>query len=118
MNTVKYYHGGFGGLCVGQLVLPPVITKVASTAAYGADKVCRRDRVYVTTNMEAAFLFACLHWSGTGKVYEVEPIGELAPDPDGVGDHSFECEKAKVVRVYRVRGKLIKAVQKQARAAA
>ncbi|MET3648079.1 NAD(+)--rifampin ADP-ribosyltransferase [Phyllobacterium ifriqiyense] len=117
MDTPKYFHGGFGGLRVGQLILPPSITKVPSTASYGAAKVCRRDRVYVTANMDAAYLCACLHWSGRGKVYEVEPIGEIKTDPDGVGNHSFECEKAKVVRVYRVRGKLIKTIQKQAMAA-
>ncbi len=117
MNTVKYYHGGFGELKVGQLVLPPAMTGAPSTASYGASAVCRRDRVYVTTLLFAAYEFACLHWTGKGKVYEVEPVGELTSDPDAIGDHSFECARACVVRVHRVRGKMIKAIQKQARAA-
>ncbi|MBZ9600690.1 NAD(+)--rifampin ADP-ribosyltransferase [Phyllobacterium chamaecytisi] len=118
MEAVKYYHGGFGGLRVGQHVLPPEKTGAPSTASYGAGAVCRRDRVYVTTNMEAAFICACLHTDIRGRVYEVEPIGAVVPDPDGVGNHSFECEKAKIVRVFKVGGKLIKTVRKQARAAA
>ncbi|MDX0930546.1 hypothetical protein GOE05_24055 [Sinorhizobium medicae] len=112
-GAVRYFHGGFGGLTVGQLVLPPETTKAPSTARFGAAGVCNTNKVYVCTDMHGALLYACMHFSGCGKVYEVEPIGELTPDPDAArAGFSFECDKARVLRVIRVRGKLIKQVQR------
>ncbi|RVK97498.1 hypothetical protein CN150_10550 [Sinorhizobium meliloti] len=111
-GAVRYFHGGFGGLTVGQIVLPPATTKAPSTARFGAAGVCNTNKVYVCTDQHGALLYACMHWSGCGKVYEVEPIGELTPDPDALrAGFSFECDKARVLRVIRVRGKLIKQVQ-------
>lgn len=98
--SVKYYHGGFGKLKVNSMVLPPSVTGVASCADYGAAKVCRRDRVYITTDLEVAGFAASFHPSGRGKVYEVFPIGELEPDPDcHIPGHSFQVEKARVCRI-------------------
>jgi len=95
---VKYYHGGYGGLREGKLVLPPSITGALSCADYGAHNVCRRDRVYITTGVEEARYIASK--TPGGKVYEVFPIGELADDPDcSEKGLSFECVKARVVRV-------------------
>ncbi|MQW36057.1 hypothetical protein [Sinorhizobium meliloti] len=112
-GTVRYFHGGYGGLTVGQLVLPPAITKAPSTARYGGAGVCNTNKVYVCTDQHGALLYACMHWSGCGKVYEVEPIGELRPDPDAAREgFSFECDKARVLRGIRVRGKFIKQVQR------
>lgn len=109
----RYYHGGYGGLRPGQLILPPSKTGAASTAQFGAADICRTDRVYVTTNFAAAYTFACLHWSGRGKVYEVAPIGPLEQDPDATYDgYSFQCEAARVVRVRRVKGKDIRNARK------
>jgi hypothetical protein len=100
---MNYYHGGFPGLRIGELVLPPAITGAASTASFGADRVCRRDRVYVTTEMSAAVLFAAGHPSTRGVVYEVEPIGQLEHDPDCMlYGMSFQCEKARVLRVIQL----------------
>nr|WP_234897210.1 hypothetical protein [Sinorhizobium medicae] len=79
MSGVRYFHGGFGGLTVGQFVLPPATTKAPSTARFGAAGVCNTNKVYVCTDQHGALLYACMHWSGCGKVYEVEPIGELTP---------------------------------------
>ena len=111
--AARFYHGGFGGLQVGQHVLPPNVTRSPSTASFGAAAVCDRNRVYVTTDMEAALVFACAHPSGRGKFYEVEPIGEVEPDPDAIAEgYSFQCEKARVVRVIRVKGKTIRNLQK------
>ncbi|PDT55073.1 hypothetical protein [Sinorhizobium americanum] len=114
MAAVRYFHGGFGGLTVGQFVLPPAKTKAPSTARFGAAGVCNTSKVYVCTDMDGALVYACMHYSGRGKVYEVEPIGELMPDPDArVPGISFECDKARVLRVFRVPGKTIKQVQRE-----
>lgn len=111
----RYYHGGFGGLRLGQSVLPPATTGVPSTASFGAAGICRTDRVYITTRFDSAYAFACLHWTGAGKVYEVEPQGVLEHDPDATqAGYSFQCEAARVVRVHRVKGKDIKNARKYA----
>lgn len=109
-----YFHGGFGGLSPGQFVVPPNVSKASSTASYGAAGVCNRDKVYVTTEFHAALLFACAHPSGKGKVYEVEPVGEVEDDPDAqLPGFSFQCERARVKRVIKVKGKMIRQVQKE-----
>ncbi|SDG35574.1 NAD(+)--rifampin ADP-ribosyltransferase [Pelagibacterium luteolum] len=113
----RYYHGGFGGLRVGMYVLPPSITKAASTADFGAGTVCRKDRVYITSRFENAMEAAAMHPSGRGRVYEVEPIGEIAVDPDSVmfpgqDPWSWECERAVVVAIHKLRGKDIKRIKK------
>lgn len=95
---MKYYHGGYGGLKDGSMVLPPSITAAKSCADFGAEGVCKRDKVYITTDVFQARI--CAHWYPNGKVYEVYPIGDLTPDLDcNEPDISFECDKARVVRV-------------------
>ncbi len=112
-GTVHYFHGGFGGLSVGQFVLPPAMTGAPSTAQFGAQGVCDTSKVYVCTDMHAALFFACGHPSGNGKLYEVAPAGELTADPDALIDgFSFSCSKARVIRVIRVKGKLIKQIRR------
>jgi hypothetical protein len=99
--VTKYYHGGSVGIRRFGHVLAPALTGVLSTADTGAHGVCRKDRVYVTTDINAAKLFA----SATKQpcVYEVEPIGTLEDDPDcNQKGFSFQCEKAKVKRIYRM----------------
>ncbi|RVL05139.1 hypothetical protein CN151_10880 [Sinorhizobium meliloti] len=114
MTGVRYFHGGFGGLTVGQFVLPPAKTRAPSTARFGAASVCNTNKVYLCTDMDGALVYACMHFSGRGKVYEVEPIGDLTLDPDAkVAGISFECDKARVLRVIRVPGKTIKLVQRE-----
>ncbi len=95
---MRYYHGGYGKLKAGNMLLPPTITGAKSCADYGAAHVCRRDKVYVTTDIDAARFAASM--TPNGKVYEVFPVGELTADPDClVSGESFECDKARVVRV-------------------
>mgnify|MGYP000969841036 CR=1 FL=1 len=98
-----YYHGGAPGL---REILPSAVTGQPSTADYGAEGVCRRDRVYVVNSLAAAQMFASLHPSGKGVVYAVEPIGDLEPDPDfdsgGYEIQSYQCPKAKVLRKIRL----------------
>ena len=104
--TVRYFHGGPIGVQRGAFLLPPVITRARSLADYGADGVCRRDRVYITTNETAALIYAA--GVKRGVIYEVSPIGEIEPDPDcSLPGLSYQCEKAKVIRVRKVSPKHI-----------
>ncbi|WP_460965017.1 hypothetical protein [Pedococcus soli] len=65
----------------------------------------RHDRVYVTTDRELARACAGAseHDDGTvggGVLYQVEPVGDLEPDPDLPGLHiSFAVPQAVVVAV-------------------
>jgi hypothetical protein len=107
---MTFYHAGPIGL---REILPPSITGVPSTASYGADGVCRRDRVYVTTDLSCAVGFASLvppH--GAGAVYEVEPVNPIA-DPDcSHPGLSFEAESARIIRRVPVPGKALKRARK------
>lgn len=111
--SATYYHGGVPGLKVGDMILPSCETGAPSTADYGAAIVCRRDRVYVSTVFQDALVFAAMHQSGDGRIYEVEPVGELVPDNDCLQrGHSFECERARVVRFWDVSAKTKKKVRR------
>jgi rifampin ADP-ribosylating transferase len=110
---MRYFHGGYGNLKVGQFVLPPSVTKAPSLARFGMMGICDTSKVYICTEFEGALIYGCMHHSGAGKVYEVEPVGDLAEDQDAKSTgFSFTCDKAKVVKVYRLKGKTIKRVQK------
>lgn len=97
-KKMKMYHGGYGGLKDGSMVLPPSVRGAKTCADYGAGHVCRRDKIYVTTDIDDARSIASQ--TPNGKVYEVMPIGDISPDPDClVPGLSFECDRARVVRV-------------------
>lgn len=107
MGEPHYYHGGPRGL---RTILPP---KETGARSYAADlsTVCRRDRVYVTTDFGAALLYAACH--ERGAVYEVRPVGELLPDPDcSLPGLSWECRGATVVRVHKPKGKHMRMARK------
>lgn len=109
MTSVIYYHGGVPGLARGQRVLSARLAGVRSTASCGAHGVCDPERVYVTTDRAAAVMFASMHPSGRGRVYRVEPLGRLEPDPDcSAQGLSFSCDAALVVERLRVPGKLMR----------
>lgn len=97
---VRYYHGGPRGRDRGALLLPPSITGEPSLSEFGAAGIHRRDRVYVTTSYSGALLYAAANRKGV--VYEVEPLGELEPDPDcNQPGLSFQCARARVLRVIK-----------------
>ncbi len=100
--TRKLYHGGAPGLRPGQKVQPPSATGARSCADYDREH-CRADRVYMTTDADEATIYAALSsGGGLGDVYEVEPVGELTPDPPGgVGAESYSTRAATVVAVVR-----------------
>lgn len=101
-----YWHGGQRGL--KGFVLPPSETGASGLHSYAhrikGGHVVRRDRVYVTTDKDAAIMYAATHPSG-GAIYRVEPIGELVPDPDcDLPGLSFECAKARILTRRNVSG--------------
>ncbi|MFW6010842.1 MAG: NAD(+)--rifampin ADP-ribosyltransferase [Gemmatimonadota bacterium] len=110
-----FYHGGPPGLHVGDMILPASETGAPSCSEYGAAGVHRADRVYLCTDIHGALLFAAMHPSGKGRVYEVEPEGEVEPDPDWTGRPgvSVQAPRAKIVRVHN----LSAAVRRQVRQA-
>ena len=101
-----YFHGGPYGLREGDFILPPAITGAKSCSDLGVkinNNPHRKDRVYVTTTMDAAFMFgAQAPWCEVG-IYAVIPWSELEPDPDcSEPNFSFQCESAKIIRVARI----------------
>jgi Rifampin ADP-ribosyl transferase len=99
---LRLYHGGVAGLVPGQKLLPPLLTDACSCADHDGEH-CRTDRVYLTTDAEEAAVYAALTApGGGGDVYEVEPIGELEPDPAAApGTGSYATPAATVVSVIR-----------------
>ncbi len=105
--VLKIFHGGPSGLSSGGFILPPDETKVRSCSEIelpsGIGNPHRRDRVYVSSLFAAAEMFACMAPSPSVSVYEVEPIGELEPDPDcDDPTMSFQTTKAKIIRERRI----------------
>lgn len=101
-----FYHAGPRGLDV---ILPPSATGAASSASYGAAGVCRRDRIYVTTDLDCAVAFAsAVPPTGAGWVYVVNPV-DPQPDPDCFEpDLSFEARSAAIISTIRPTGKQLK----------
>lgn len=83
----------------GQFILPPALTGAPSTANYG-NHMCDRRVVYVAVDAVAALLYAV--GIPDGEVYEVEPMGRLADDPDcSTAGLSFSCDRARILRRVR-----------------
>jgi hypothetical protein len=70
--VTRYFHGGIPGLEVGDRILPPSISGTPTTADYAAAAICRRDRVYASTELRVARVYAALApLGGHGDVYQV-----------------------------------------------
>jgi Rifampin ADP-ribosyl transferase len=95
----RYYHGGDGGLKIGDYILPPNDT--GKDNMIGLNPLRKKDRVYVTKEIAGAMWFASR--SDSPMVYEVTPEGGLEDDPDhkrkGI---SFACPKAKIIGLHNV----------------
>lgn len=80
----RYYHGGVPGLRVGDTLLPPSVTGKSTLLEYAKEVdpngPQRTDRVYLTTDLEAARLFALAY--PYGHVYRAVPALPLENDPD------------------------------------
>ncbi|MGA2057423.1 MAG: NAD(+)--rifampin ADP-ribosyltransferase [Bradyrhizobium sp.] len=94
----RFYHGGDGGLKVGDYILPSK-DNTGRNNMIGLNPLWREDRVYLTKNVADAWCFAAR--SNNPRVYEVTPLGELEDDPDlptkGI---SFQCPKANIIALY------------------
>jgi rifampin ADP-ribosylating transferase len=109
---MDYYHGGVPGLRVGQKILPAQQTGAKSCGDY-VHYNHRMDRVYVTTDRDAATVFAAMHPSGRGVVYRVQPEGDIEPDPDCRKEGlAFQCTGAVIKARSKVPGKVIRNIQK------
>ncbi|MFC3454047.1 hypothetical protein [Amycolatopsis speibonae] len=102
MADTRLWHGGFPGLNVGDLILPPTgsgTTRIltAPEGAHVPPGHVRRDRVHLTTERAAAKAYAAAY--PDGALYVAEPVGDTEPDPDAP-DRSIRCEQARVVAVY------------------
>jgi hypothetical protein len=58
--VTRYFHGGIAGLEVGHHILPPSVTGTPTTADYADAPICRRDRVYASTELRVARVYAAL----------------------------------------------------------
>lgn len=59
--------------------------------------------MYLTTNFTAAVMFASLHPSRNGTVYEVLPVGAVEPDPDcNEPGLSWQAESAVILKVHEI----------------
>jgi hypothetical protein len=111
----RYFHGGNRKLHVGDYLLPPTETGALGMSAL--NPLCRRDRVYLTRSIDGARFFASAALQLV--VYEAVPEGEIEADPDcterGV---AIACQKAKIIAIHKIPGKVIKKNQKRMRAQA
>lgn len=102
LERTEFWHGGIGGLQVGDHLLAPVDTNSPLTVA-GTIPEARADRVYFTTDRELARCFAAIVFSATGRsaVYRVQPVGTVGVDPDypACGHHS---RRARITAVDEV----------------
>lgn len=99
---MTFWHGGIGGLQVGDLILPPSLTRSAMSTGQVMDEA-RLDRVYLATDREVARTFAAILFEhlGAGNLYQVQPMGEIRPDTDYPGC-SFEARKAMIIAVDEI----------------
>lgn len=95
------YHGGARWLDRKGVILPPSRTGAPCGSDFGGAGVHRRDRVYLTSSLDEARMFALLAPPrGGGTVYEAEPIGDTEPDPDYSGP--AVCVQVPMARIVRV----------------
>ncbi|WP_160469932.1 hypothetical protein [Clavibacter michiganensis] len=113
---ITYWHGGYPGLSVGQVLRPP--RDIPGAAEYLREQIASMqgtsygehpgefDRVYVTTDRQLARAFAHKMRNqlgeSVGALYRVQPVGPLEPDPDYedvVPGLSSSCPVARIEEV-------------------
>jgi hypothetical protein len=106
----RYYHGGDGGLLVGQYIEPPNVT--GKDNMIGLNPLRNKGRVYVTKDIAGAMWFASR--SDTPTVYEVTPEGNIEDDPDHTGKGiSFTCPRAKIIGFHNIPDEVIQRNRRQ-----
>lgn len=101
-----FYHGGVPGLSPGDKILPPRVTGTqrpmeeflpARVTAATHPWIARAGFVYFTRDWDHAAQFAAAY--PDGAVYEVQPDGEISPDPDAPGGAAWRARSATIIRV-------------------
>lgn len=115
-STVDYWHGGFHGLGVGDVLMPgttvPGYRDIISLAPDTWTAEYRPDFVYITTNRDLALDYAIRHARlgallgddqssnhGLGALYKVRPSKGVWHDPDYPPGVSFRCTSAKIISI-------------------
>ncbi len=98
---VNLWHGGVPGLGIGESLLAPADQPqmpLMSTPRFLAE--ARADRVYFTTDIDLARVFAAAVFDayGDSAVYRVRPTGPTANDID-LPNVSFHARSAQIVEV-------------------
>lgn len=102
----RYFHGGVGGLQVGDKILAPNTSREALQAHQAVVSLRRRvgqpyaadpGKVYFTTEPDIALTFANRR---TGDVYEVIPLGPIQRDTD-YDEHTFHAGAALIKSIVR-----------------
>lgn len=89
MTAVTYWHGG---RYPNDGILTPQPLARSGEAGDGW--------VYVTTNRDLAATYAATlpgSW-----LMQVEPVGDVEPDPGSILDYSMRCRSARVLRRYSI----------------
>jgi hypothetical protein len=115
-ETRQLWHGGAPGLLEGDSLRPPAetglaYTRVSQAVAQGTTSPIsqRSDRVYVTTDLRLARVFASQYSldggvSGGGWIYQVAvQDSELEPDDDllSLPGVSYQCARATITKVWQ-----------------
>lgn len=105
-STDTWYHGTRRGFRAGGVLLPrSVHHSAATTAPVNPGQVALADAedwVYITRNLDLAWVYAW-HAVGRGKpkVLQVNPVGDLEPDPEhSTAMDAWRCEFATVKKVF------------------
>ena len=98
------YHGGVPGLRRGARILPPSITKTGRSLLQYSEEfpesTQRADRVYLTSDVGTAAIYAAGYSKAGGAVYQVIPDQPVESDPDCLEPGlSFQAPAATVVGI-------------------
>jgi hypothetical protein len=89
-------HGGVAGLAPGDYILPAARTGQRCHDTTPNNPGYTPKRVYVTSGLDYAQMFAYLR---DGAVYEVLPVGQVRQDEDTLVTPSWSCRRALILRV-------------------
>jgi hypothetical protein len=81
LPSPPFFHGGFGGLRAGDVILPPELTG-KDPRLLGEDVPFRKSHVYFTNKLDVAHRYASM--CENGNVYIVKPVGEINVSPIAV----------------------------------
>ena len=97
-----YYHGSSSDLVVGDLILPPDLTKTLSEDT----RKKNLDRVFFSNEFKHARVYAGRAVNSLGgikTVYVVEPIGDVICINNTPGCSTFHAERAIIVAICNIK---------------